>query len=239
MTMNKRDAGSLPLFQTPQGANAPFPDFPFDAKSVPDFQFENYLHAQGFNSIAGTDEAGRGPLAGPVVAAAVILPLGAQIEGLNDSKKLSIAKRNILFDVVMDVALSVAVTSISAETIDRTDIRKASLEAMRRSIMRLGIAPDFVLADGRDIPPNFPSHMQAKALVKGDGRSMTIAAAAIVAKVTRDRMMAQIGLENEGYGLEKHMGYGSAQHRAKIGNKGGITRIHRFSFRPLRKDVFS
>lgn len=237
MKMNKRDAGSLPLFQTTQGANAPFPDFPFDSKTIPDYQFETYLNDQGFNFIAGTDEAGRGPLAGPVVAAAVILPLNAKIDGLNDSKKLSIAKRNDLYHAVMETALSVSATSICAETIDRTDIRKSSLEAMRRSIVRLSIMPDFVLADGRDIPPALPPHMQAKAIVKGDGRSMSIAAAAIVAKVTRDRMMAQAGLENDGYGLEKHMGYGSAQHRAKITTDGGIKRIHRYSFKPLRQDT--
>lgn len=237
MKMTKRDTGSLPLFQTPHGANAPFPDFAFDAKTVPDYRFENFLNAQGFDYIAGTDEAGRGPLAGPVVAAAVILPRGAIIDGLNDSKKLSIAKRDQLFDAIMKTAIAVSVTSISAETIDRTDIRKASLEAMRRSIMRLSIVPEFVMADGRDIPPALPPHIQAKAIVKGDGRSMSIAAAAIIAKVSRDRMMVQVGMENAGYNLEKHMGYGSAYHRSKIESDGGISRVHRYSFKPLRKDA--
>ncbi|MEM8541857.1 MAG: ribonuclease HII [Pseudomonadota bacterium] len=203
---------------------------------MPDYRFERFLTDQGCKAVAGTDEAGRGPLAGPVVAAAVVLPIDINIEGLNDSKKLSITKRDGLFDAVMANALAVSVASISAETIDQSDIRKASLEAMRRCVATLSISADALLVDGRDIPPGLPAHVQAHPLVKGDGRSMSIAAAAIIAKVTRDRMMAQLGSEQPGYLLESHMGYGSAHHRAKIAEKGGIERVHRYSFRPLKQD---
>lgn len=214
----------------------PFPDWPFSKDSVPDYRFEQYLVDQGLKIVAGTDEAGRGPLAGPVVAAAVVLPFGENIDGLNDSKKLTDKKRRALFDIIMDKALAVSVTSISAETIDKTDIRKASLEAMRRCVVRLSVKPDALLVDGRDIPPNLPVDLSSHALIKGDSRSMSIAAAAIIAKVTRDRMMVQLGLESPIYGLESHMGYGSALHRSMISQSGGIVRVHRYSFRPLKLD---
>lgn len=233
MRKTKQSAGSLPLFNRPGGAVEAMPDFSFHKDSSPDYRFERFLTDQGFEAIAGTDEAGRGPLAGPVVAAAVILPMDANIEGLNDSKKLSIKKRDALFDAVMETALAISVTAMSAETIDHTDIRKASLEAMRRSLVTLSICPDAVLVDGRDIPIGLPADLSAHALIKGDGRSMSIAAAAIVAKVSRDRMMAQLGCEIPAYGLESHMGYGSAHHRAKIMEIGGTERVHRYSFRPL------
>lgn len=234
--MKTRNAGSLPLFQTAPHKSAALPNFPFDKSTIPDHSFEDFLRSCGHQLVAGTDEAGRGPLAGPVVAAAVILPAGAHIEGLNDSKKLSIKKRDQLFDAVMAKALCVSTTSISAETIDARDIRKASLEAMRRSIVRLSQTPSAVLVDGRDIPPGLPADMRADALIKGDGRSMSIAAAAIIAKVTRDRMMEQLGAEHQAYGLEKHMGYGSAHHREMVGENGGVKRVHRYSFRPLRTE---
>lgn len=236
MRKSKQSAGSLPLFNRPGGAVEAVPDFPFNKTSKPDYRFERFLADQGFETIAGTDEAGRGPLAGPVVAAAVILPIGTSIVGLNDSKKLSIKKRDVLFDAVMKTALAISVTSMSAETIDHTDIRKASLEAMRRSLVTLSILPDAVLVDGRDVPIGLPAHISAHALIKGDGRSMSIAAAAIIAKVTRDRMMAQLGSENPSYGFESHMGYGSAGHRSQIMEIGGTKRVHRYSFRPLKQE---
>lgn len=236
MKMKKRDTGSLPLFQPSPMAGEAMPAFDYDAKTVPDYRFENWLSAAGYKNIAGTDEAGRGPLAGPVVAAAVILPLGTLIDGLNDSKKLSIKKRDDLFDQIMEIALSVSVCAISAETIDRTNIRLASLEAMRRSVATLSIKADALLVDGRDVPSGLPASLHAAALIKGDGRSMSIAAAAIIAKVSRDRMMENLGAENADYLLEKHMGYGSLYHRNQISQLGGIIRVHRFSFRPLRQD---
>lgn len=236
MRKSKQSSGSLPLFNRSGDALEDVPDFSFSKNSDPDYRFEQFLTNQGFQAIAGTDEAGRGPLAGPVVAAAVILPIDAEINGLNDSKKLSFNKREELFEAVMDTALAVSVSSMSAQTIDRTDIRKASLEAMRRSLVTLSLPPDAVLVDGRDIPKGLAAHVTAHALIKGDGRSMSIAAAAIIAKVTRDRMLAQLGEEIPAYGFESHMGYGSAQHRTKISDIGGIKRIHRYSFRPLRQD---
>lgn len=236
MRKTKQSSGSLPLFNPASGVIEAFPDYSFSKDSSPDYRFERFLADQGYQAIAGTDEAGRGPLAGPVVAAAVILPINADIEGLNDSKKLSIKKRDELFGAVMEKALAISVTSMSAEAVDRTNIRKASLEAMRRALATLSISPDAVLVDGRDIPNGLPAHLSAHALIKGDGRSMSIAAAAIIAKVTRDQMMKQLGFENPAYGLESHMGYGSAQHRSKILEIGGIDRVHRYSFRPLRSD---
>lgn len=232
----KQSSGSLPLFSRASGAVEAMPDFSFDKDGHPDYRFERFLTDQGYTAIAGTDEAGRGPLAGPVVAAAVILPTGVNIDGLNDSKKLSVKKRDALYDAVMETALAISVTSISAETIDHTNIRKASLEAMRRSLATLSILPDAILVDGRDIPPGLPADQSAHALIKGDGRSMSIAAAAIIAKVSRDRMMAQLGVESPTYMFESHMGYGSSLHRSRIEETGGVERVHRYSFRPLKQD---
>lgn len=236
MRKTKQSSGSLPLFNPTGNGVESIPDYSFNESSLPDYRFERFLTDQGCRAIAGTDEAGRGPLAGSVVAAAVILPIEMDIDGLNDSKKLTIKKRDALFDAVMEKALAVSVTSISAETIDQTDIRKASLEAMRRCVATLSISPDALLVDGRDVPPGLPAHMLGHPLVKGDGRSMSIAAAAIIAKVTRDRMMAQLGSEQPDYMLERHKGYGSAHHRSKIAEVGGIKRVHRYSFRPLKQD---
>ena len=236
MRKTKQSSGSLPLFNSTGKGVEDFPDYPFSKDSVPDYRFERFLIGQGHKIVAGTDEAGRGPLAGPVVAAAVILPVDAKFDGLNDSKKLTIKKRDELFDAVMETALAVSVTSMSAQTIDQTNIRKASLEAMRRSVATLSAPPDALLVDGRDTPYGLPVQLSAHALIKGDGRSMSIAAAAIIAKVARDRMMAQLGEENPDYMFESHMGYGSAHHRSKILEIGGTKRVHRYSFRPLKQD---
>ncbi len=187
---------------------------------------------QGMRFIAGLDEAGRGPLAGPVVAAAVILDPAAIPDGLDDSKRLSEGRREALFAAILSSAIAVSVASRSAESIDRTDIRKASLEAMRRALCGLAVAAGYALADGRDVPPGLPC--SAEALVKGDRRSVSIAAASIVAKVTRDRMLRRCDAHAPFYGLAGHKGYGSAAHRAAIGAHGGVARLHRFSFAPLR-----
>jgi ribonuclease HII len=204
----------------------------FSLASAPVLSFEDEAVKQGFLHIAGADEAGRGPLAGPVVAAAVIVDRDDIPKGLNDSKKLTAKTREALFDQILKTSI-VAVASSSAATIDRTDIRKASLEAMRKALALLAIKPDFALIDGRDIPPGL--HCPGKALVKGDARSLSIAAASIVAKVTRDRMMARAGLVFPAYGFGKHAGYGTANHRAAIATEGASP-LHRMSFRPLRKD---
>ena len=234
MRKSKTSTGSLPLFEQSPTLNDPLPDYPFDSDSAPDFRFERYLADAGCRTIAGTDEAGRGPLAGPVVAAAVILPLDTKIDGLNDSKKLNARKRDELFDTVMQVALAVSVCSMSARTIDLQNIRSTSLFAMSKCVRTLSIEPDALLVDGRDVPDALPSSLVCRALIKGDGRSVSIAAAAIIAKVTRDRMMERLGREHVDYFFESHMGYGSADHRNKIAEIGGVDRVHRFSFRPLK-----
>lgn len=211
------------------------PDSPglFEAlTSGPDFAFELSARREGFWPVAGTDEAGRGPLAGPVVAAAVILDPDAIPPGLDDSKKLTALRREELYDLILASAI-VSVASSSARHIDARDIRKASLDAMRRAVAGLEIAPAFVLADGRDVPEGLPCH--GKAVVKGDARSVSIAAASIVAKVTRDRMMARAALTLPGYGFEVHAGYGTVRHRSAI-NAQGPCLLHRMSFRTFRPE---
>lgn len=198
----------------------------------PDFALEDIARREGFLCVAGADEAGRGPLAGPVVAAAVILNRDDIPKGLNDSKKLSHAQRERLFDEIMARAM-VAIASSSAPTIDRIDIRKASLDAMRRALAQLPARPDFALIDGRDLPPGM--HCRGKAVIKGDARSLSVAAASIVAKVTRDRMMARASLTFPGYGFERHMGYATEDHRRAITARGACI-LHRMSFRPLRPE---
>jgi ribonuclease HII len=198
----------------------------------PDLAFEEQAGREGFRVVAGADEAGRGPLAGPVVAAAVILDRKAIPSGLNDSKQLSPAERERLFEEIMANA-HVAIASSSAPTIDRIDIRKASLDAMRRALLLLPMTPDFALIDGRDVPAGL--HCRGKAVVKGDARSLSIAAASIIAKVTRDRMMARAAAVFPPYGFERHAGYATAEHRKAIAEHGGCT-LHRMSFRPLRQD---
>ncbi|MDA4844879.1 ribonuclease HII [Hoeflea poritis] len=197
----------------------------------PDFSLEREAGSPA-RLIAGTDEAGRGPLAGPVVAAAVILCPDSIPEGLDDSKKLSEARRESLFDRILSSAI-VAVASSGPARIDRTDIRKASLDAMRRAIAALPERPDHALIDGRDVPPGLIC--PAGAIIKGDARSLSIAAASIVAKVTRDRMMARAAGDFPAFGFERHAGYGTAAHRKAITDNGPCP-LHRMSFRPMRRN---
>jgi len=205
-----------------------------DDPVLPDFRFETTYWKQGFAHVAGVDEAGRGPLAGPVVAAAVILAPGQIFHGLNDSKKLTAAKRERLYADIMDTALAVSVTSLCAESIDGSNILRASLEAMRQAVTGLSIAADSALIDGRDVPPGLRLRAAPRAVIRGDSLSLSIAAASIIAKVTRDRMMARLGPHHPHYGMEKHMGYGSKLHREAIGSHGGVSRVHRFTFAPLK-----
>lgn len=204
----------------------------FDVPLAPDYSVEQRLFAKGIHYIAGVDEVGRGPLAGSVVTAAVILDKNAIPAGLNDSKKLTAKQRDRLFHEILETALAVSISSLSATSIDKTDIRKASLEAMRRAISGLFLKADYALVDGRDIPPNLPC--PAQALIKGDQRSQSIAAASIIAKVTRDRMMEKVGAFYPAYGFEKHVGYATAVHRAAIAKEGPVERLHRFSFSPIK-----
>lgn len=187
----------------------------------------------GIEFIVGIDEAGRGPLAGPVVAAAVILNPKKIPDGLDDSKRLTAQRREELFDIITETALACAVSSISAPVIDATDILKAALEAMRRAVCGLAILPGHALIDGRDVAPGLPC--PATALIKGDQRSVSIAAASILAKVTRDRMMAQTGKYFPLYGLEMHAGYGTEFHRNAMEAHGPVVGLHRFSFSPLKQ----
>lgn len=205
----------------------------FDLPLQPNFLLEETARKEGLWPVAGTDEAGRGPLAGPVVAAAVILDPENIPTGLDDSKRLDARSREALFDNIMNSALAVSFCSVSANSIDASDIRKASLQAMQRSVLGLSIRPALVLADGRDIPPSLPC--QGKAIVKGDQRSQSIAAASIIAKVMRDRIMTTLGVNTPAYGFELHMGYATARHREAIKASGAVDRFHRLSFAPFRK----
>jgi ribonuclease HII len=179
---------------------------------------------------AGTDEAGAGPLAGPVVAAAVILDPARPILGLNDSKKLSEAKREELFPLIRERALAFAIVEISVEEIDRLNIFNACLLGMRRAIEQLNPAPDMVLADARRIPG---LRIEQRAIIKGDARCASIAAASILAKVHRDRVMTAIDAVYPGYGFAKHKGYGAPEHLEAL-RRLGPTPYHRRSFAPVR-----
>jgi ribonuclease HII len=204
----------------------------FDIPLVPDFSSELRLMKRGVRPVAGIDEAGRGPLAGPVVAAAVILDTERLPEGLDDSKRLTAAAREKLFEAILAQALAVSVASICAPSIDRSDIRKASLEAMRRAAVGLTLAPGHALIDGVDIPWGLPC--EGSALVKGDQRSISIAAASIIAKVTRDRMMQRAGRHHPNYAFEAHVGYATEQHRVAIEIHGPLRGLHRFTFSPIK-----
>lgn len=199
---------------------------------APDFSLELAGKKAGLWPVAGTDEAGRGPLAGPVVAAAVILDPDNIPDGLNDSKKLSKARREAIFEKIIQTA-HVSIASSGPALIDDINILRASLDAMRRAVIGLEIAPALVLADGRDIPPDIACAGQA--VIKGDARSLSIAAASIIAKVSRDRMMEQACRIYPAYGFSGHSGYGTAVHRKAIEEHGPCP-LHRMSFRPLRQD---
>ncbi len=190
---------------------------------------EEDARGRGARRIAGVDEAGRGPLFGPVVAAAVILPKGCSLEGLTDSKKLSAKKRTELDAVIRMNAVAFAIAEVDAETIDRINIRQASLLAMRRAVEQLALSPDFLLIDGRDtIDWDCPQ----RAVVRGDGTSFSIAAASVLAKVYRDRLLVELDGEYPGYGLARHKGYGSPEHIAALARLGP-TPLHRMSYRPV------
>lgn len=194
------------------------------------FSYERRLIHGGCPLVAGVDEAGRGPLAGPVVAAAVVLdPLNIPV-GLDDSKVLKAEHREKLFAEIMASA-EVAVVSASPRRIDRDDIRKATLWAMCAAVKALPRTPGRVLVDGREFPDGLPC--TADAVVDGDALILSIAAASIIAKVSRDRIMRRLGALHPGYGFEKHMGYATAQHRAALMALGPSAH-HRMSFAPVR-----
>jgi len=190
---------------------------------------ERELFGAGFSRVCGCDEAGAGPLAGSVYAAAVILPGECAIEGLNDSKKLTARKREKLYDIIVEQAAAYAIESVSAQEIDEMDILNARMLAMRRAVERLSPLPDFVLIDG-NCDRGFT--MPHRAVVGGDGKSAGIAAASILAKVARDRYMQEMDALYPGYGFAGHKGYGTAAHYAALDRLGPCA-IHRRSF--LRK----
>jgi ribonuclease HII len=191
--------------------------------------YEKELYEEGIEYIAGTDEAGRGPLAGPVVAAAVILPKGLIITGVNDSKQLTEKKREELFDLINEKALAVGVCFIDNNKIDEINILEASRLAMMEAIKKLKIKPQYVLSDAMPMNIDIP----VKPIIKGDALSESIAAASIIAKVSRDRFMDEMDLKYPNYGFKKHKGYPTKDHIEAI-KKYGITPIHRKTFKPIK-----
>lgn len=192
--------------------------------------FENEKNALGFQAIAGIDEVGRGPLAGPVVAAAVILNDDHQIIGLNDSKQLSASKREELVTEIKKHARAIGIGEASAEEIDRLNIYQATKVAMQRALDQLSIQPDCLLIDAMVLDNGLPQEK----IIKGDARSVSIAAASIIAKVYRDQLMADYGQEYPAYGFEQNAGYGTKQHLTAI-NDFGVLPIHRKTFAPIRQ----
>ena len=190
------------------------------------YKYEDYYRNKGYSLICGIDEAGRGPLAGDVYAAAVILPQGVEIDGLDDSKKLSEKKREQLFEIIKEKAVSYCVAMASVKEIDELNILQATFLAMRRACDGLDVKPDFALVDGnRDPKLNVPS----AEIVKGDSLSMSIAAASILAKVSRDRYMKKLAEDYPEYMFEKHKGYGTKLHYQML-DEHGISKVHRMTF---------
>ncbi len=194
---------------------------------------ERELLQAGYQNIAGVDEAGRGPLAGPVVAAAIILPPGVVIEGIDDSKKLTPAQRERVYRRMLEEKIPVGLGAASVNEIDRFNILVASRIAMMRAIKRMPVTPDFLLIDGYPWPGISLPH---RGLVKGDARSLSIAAASIVAKVTRDRLMCLLDRKYPGYGFSKHKGYPTREHLAALARLGPSA-VHRRSFHPKSQQL--
>jgi ribonuclease HII len=189
-------------------------------------EYENKAYELGFDVICGVDEAGRGPLAGPVYAAAVILPRGYIVDGVNDSKKLSEKKRDLLFDKIVDECVCYSVGTASVEEIDKINILQATFLAMRRAVDGLSVKPDIALIDGNKKPG---LDIEQWDIVKGDAASANIAAASIIAKVSRDRYMLKLAEKYPQYQFEKHKGYGTKLHYEML-DKYGISEVHRKTF---------
>lgn len=191
-----------------------------------DYSIENEYREKGFNVICGVDEAGRGPLAGPVYAAAVILPSDCVIEGLNDSKKLTEKKREALFDEIKKKALAYGIASADEKEIDEINILNATFLAMKRAIDALSVKPDLALIDGNQKPH---TDIEEVTVIKGDAKSMSIAAASVLAKVSRDRFMLEMAEKYPQYEFARHKGYGTKLHYEKIAQYG-VCDIHRRTF---------
>ncbi len=190
------------------------------------WEIENSLYDQGWKTICGVDEAGRGPLAGPVCAAAVILPRGLVIDGLKDSKKLTEKRRDALYDIILEKAIACSVAFAQVEEIETLNILQATFLAMKRAVEGLDVKPDLAIVDGNREPA---LHIPCQTIVKGDAKAASIAAASILAKVTRDRYMTQLAIEYPGYGFEIHKGYGTKKHYQAIFHNG-VCPAHRMSF---------
>lgn len=189
---------------------------------------EKELYKEGYKLIAGTDEVGRGPLVGPVVAAAVILPVNYKLEGLTDSKKLSEKKRNFFYKIIIKDAISYGIGVVDAKTIDEINIYEASRKAMIEAINKLNPKPDFILSDAMPLP-----YKNSKAIIHGDALSLTIAAASVLAKVTRDEMMYELDKKHPEYGFKDHKGYPTKKHLENI-QKYGILDNYRFTYKPVK-----
>jgi len=196
-------------------------------------QFEEMALRQGYCSVAGVDEAGRGALAGPVIAAAVVFPKGVVIPGVNDSKKLTPAQRDILFDLILEKALAVGVGSGDHLLIDSINILQATLSAMKNAVLNISPNPDYLIIDGIS---KIPVNIHQRTIIKGDSASISIAAASIIAKVTRDRLMTCFSDQYPGYGFAGHKGYGCAAHMEAIARLGPCV-IHRKTFRGVKEHV--
>lgn len=194
---------------------------------MPDYSFEIECINNGYKAVCGVDEAGRGPLAGPVCAAAVILPQNCEIEGLNDSKKISEKKREKLFDVIKEKAISYCVAFASVEEIDEHNILQATFMAMNRAIVGLDVKADFALIDGNRTPTDIK--VPSQTVIGGDAKSCSVAAASILAKVSRDRLMMEYNEKYPEYQFAKHKGYGTKLHCDLI-KEYGPSEIHRMSF---------
>lgn len=190
--------------------------------------YEKELYKEGFELIAGTDEVGRGPLVGPVVAAAVILPKNYQLEGLNDSKKLSEKKRKEYYNILIKEAISYGIGIVEAKVIDEINIYEASRKAMLEAINNLSVKPDYVLSDAMPLPIK-----TSKSIIHGDALSLSIAAASVIAKVTRDEMMYELDKLYPEYGFKNHKGYPTKKHLENI-QKYGILDNYRFSYKPVK-----
>ena len=197
--------------------------------------FESLARRSGYGCVAGIDEAGRGPLAGPVTAAAIVLPDGVELPGVTDSKKLSPGRRAELYELIISSASAVGIGSSDAGLIDEINILQATLAAMKQAVSGLALVPDYLLIDGIS---KVPLPIPQKTIKKGDSLSLSIAAASIVAKVTRDRLMVEYDARFPGYGFAAHKGYGCASHLAAIAQLGPCE-IHRKSFRGVREHVRS
>ena len=192
-------------------------------------RYEKELYQAGYLAIAGIDEVGRGPLAGPVVAAAVILPPGCKIKGLNDSKKIPKKKHQEIYQAVLDNALAVGIGLMDNDIIDRVNIYEATKLAMKEALSKLSLKPEYLLIDAMKLDVEIPQ----ESIIKGDANSLSIAAASIVAKVTRDKLMAHYAKEFPGYDFAKNAGYGTKSHLQGL-ERNGVTPIHRKTFEPVK-----